>query len=56
MPYQNVMPEFGKGELRSGSKSGPKVTNPKQAVAIMMSEKKSGEGEPASIKGLKHAR
>ena len=56
MPFQNVMPKFGKGELHSGSKTGPKVTNPKQAVAIMLSEKKSGEGEPASIKGLMHAR
>jgi hypothetical protein len=33
-----VMHEFGKGELHSGSKKGPVVTNPKQAVAIAMSE------------------
>jgi hypothetical protein len=33
-----VMGEFGKGELHSGSKKGPKVTNPKQAVAIALSE------------------
>jgi hypothetical protein len=33
-----VMGEFGKGELHSGSKKGPKVTNPKQAMAIAMSE------------------
>jgi hypothetical protein len=33
-----VMGEFGKGELHSGSKSGPVVKNPKQAVAIAMSE------------------
>ena len=32
-----VMKEFGKGELHSG-KGGPVVTNPKQAVAIAMSE------------------
>ncbi len=56
MPFQNVMPKFGKGQLHSGSKHGPKVTNPKQAVAIMLSEKRKGEGEPASIKGLKKAR
>lgn len=33
-----VMGEFKHGELHSGSKTGPKVTNPKQAVAIAMSE------------------
>lgn len=33
-----VMKEFGKGELHSGSKKGPEVTNRKQAVAIAMSE------------------
>jgi len=33
-----VMNEFKAGELHSGSKKGPVVTNPKQAVAIAMSE------------------
>ena len=33
-----VMGEFGKGELHSGSKQGPVVKNPKQAVAIAYSE------------------
>lgn len=33
-----VMHEFGKGDLHSGSKKGPVVKNPKQAVAIAMSE------------------
>lgn len=32
------MREFAKGELRSGSKRGPKVTEPRQAKAIAMSE------------------
>lgn len=32
------MEEYGKGELHSGSKKGPKVTSKKQAVAIAMSE------------------
>lgn len=32
------MHKFGKGELHSGSKSGPVVTNPKQAIAISLSE------------------
>lgn len=33
-----VMREFKAGDLHSGSKDGPKVTNPKQAVAIALSE------------------
>jgi hypothetical protein len=63
-----VMGEFGEGKLHSGSKKGPKVTNPKQAVAIALSEqreaKKSRGGieyidkgkdtsVPVSIKGTK---
>jgi len=39
-----VMNEFKSGELHSGSKSGPVVTNRKQAVAIAMSEaRKAGK-------------
>ena len=41
MPSKNVMPKFKKGQLHSGSKTGKKVTNPKQAVAIMLSEKRT---------------
>ena len=33
-----VMGEFKRGELHSGSKEGPVVKNPKQAVAIALSE------------------
>jgi hypothetical protein len=33
-----VMGEFGKEKLHSGSKKGPEVTNPKQAIAIAYSE------------------
>ena len=33
-----VMDEMKAGTLRSGSKSGPKVKNPKQAIAIGLSE------------------
>ena len=35
---KKVMHEFKQGELHSGSKSGPKVTDPAQAKAIAMSE------------------
>lgn len=38
------MHKFGQGKLHSGSKHGPVVTNPKQAVAISMSE--SGQSKP----------
>lgn len=41
-----VMKEFGRGELHSGSKKGPIVTNPKQAVAIGYSEAKAGKKKP----------
>lgn len=38
-----VMGEYKKGELHSGSKKGPLVKNPKQAIAIALSEaRKSG--------------
>jgi hypothetical protein len=33
-----VMHEFGQGKLHSGSKSGKVVTDPKQAIAIAISE------------------
>lgn len=35
---EKVMHEYEEGELHSGSKKGPKVTNPKQAIAIALSE------------------
>ncbi len=37
---KKVMKEYKEGKLHSGSKKGPKVTNPKQAVAIAYSEAK----------------
>jgi hypothetical protein len=36
--FKKVMAEFSAGELHSGSKKGPIVTNPKQAIAISFSE------------------
>lgn len=40
---EKVMHEFKEGSLKSGSKQGPVVTNPKQAIAIAISEKKRGK-------------
>ena len=37
---KKVMHEYKEGKLHSGSKKGPEVTNPKQAVAIAYSEAK----------------
>ena len=42
---KGVMGEFSMGILHSGSKSGPVVTNPKQAVAIALSEQKPHHGK-----------
>lgn len=36
--FKKVMHEFKAGTLHSGSKNGPQVKNPKQAVAIAFSE------------------
>ena len=46
MPYDEVMGKFKAGTLSSGSKKGPKVTNRKQAIAIMLSEKRKAAGKP----------
>lgn len=43
MPFQKVLHKFKHGELHSGSKKGPVVKNRKQAIAIMLSEKRNGE-------------
>jgi len=46
MPYTEVMHKWKTGELHSGSKKGPKVTNRKQAIAIMLSEKRKAKSNP----------
>lgn len=43
MPYTEVMHKFKAGQLHSGSKGGPRVTSRKQAIAIMLSEKRAAE-------------
>jgi hypothetical protein len=41
-----VMGEFKRGQLHSGSKTGPQVKSRKQAVAIAMSESGQSKGGP----------
>lgn len=41
MPYTEVMHKFKEGSLKSGS--GRPVENRKQAIAIMLSEKRAAE-------------
>lgn len=44
---KKVMAEFGAGKLHSGSKKGPEVTNPKQALAIAFNEaRQAGQKTP----------
>lgn len=38
MKIEKVMMEFKEKKLHSGSKKGPRVTKPKQAIAIALSE------------------
>lgn len=48
---RSAMTEKNKGTLRSGSKTGPKVTSRAQAIAIGLSEaRKSGAKVPAPPK------
>lgn len=49
-----TMDEFSKGNLHSGSKTGPKVTNRKQAIAIGIKEqqKAADAGTRPSFKAL----
>lgn len=49
---RGTMEEFKEGTLHSGSKTGKKVTNRKQAIAIGMSEERK---EHPALKGLRAA-
>ena len=48
-PWDEVMSKFKKGSLKSGG-SKKKVTNSKQAIAIMYSEKRKAAGGKAEYK------
>ena len=51
---EKVMSEFKAGDLHSGSKKGPKVINPKQGIAIALSEaSKATDEKPPKAKKLK---
>lgn len=42
---EKTFKEFGKGQLHSGSKTGPRVTSHKQAIAIALSQgRKAAKG------------
>ena len=56
MPWDEVMSKWKSGELKSGG-GDKKVTNRKQAIAIMLSEKrKSGSKPEYRSKKFAHAR
>lgn len=40
---RQVMHEYKHGELRSGSKRGPRVRNRKQAIAIALNQARRGQ-------------
>ena len=51
------MSKWKSGKLHSGSKKGPKVSNQKQAVAIMLSEKRAAahgkkEYKTSALRGM----
>lgn len=59
MPWDAVMKKWKSGDLKSGG-SGKPVTNQKQAVAIMLSEKRAAQGgkteyQSKAVSGLKAA-
>ena len=54
MPSSEVMHKWKGGTLHSGSKKGPKVKSQKQAVAIMLSEKRNEDSHGGHYKeGIK---
>lgn len=52
MPFKSVkqeMDKFEAGQLHSGSSKGPIVKNPKQAIAISLSEKRKAAGNTSGM-------
>lgn len=52
---RGVMQEFSKGELHSGSSTGPKVRSRKQAIAIALSEQRQQGKSVAPKRQQPHA-
>lgn len=52
MPFDEVMHKFKHKQLHSGSKHGPMVKNRKQAIAIMMSEKRAAGAGKKEYKSI----
>ncbi len=50
MPASEVMAKWKAGKLRSGGPGGPPVKNQKQAIAIMLSEKRNEEATGSADK------
>lgn len=48
------MREFKTGSLHSGASTGPKVTNPKQAIAIALSEQVQPAKRMPAVKAPAH--
>lgn len=48
------MGKFKRGALHHGSKTGPVVKNRKEAIAIMLSEKRAAAGGKTEYKSKKH--
>ena len=55
MPFDKVMHKFKHGKLHSGSKKGPMVKSRKQAIAIMLSEKRKAAGGKKEYKPISKA-
>ena len=51
MPASEVFHKFKTGQLHSGSKTGPKVKNRKQAIAIYLSEKRAAAKDKKEYQG-----
>ena len=56
MPWDQVMHKWKEGELHSGSKGGKTVKSQKQAVAIMLSEKRAAAKGKTEYKAKKPKR
>lgn len=56
MPWDKVLSKYKAGELHSGSKKGPKVKSRKQAIAIMLSEKREASKGKEEYKPKKKKR